>query len=200
MKFWSGLIPVNRGGWIYSTLTAISPISTLHLARFMASSFSKPTLLLSFVTCVFHVLFGCPCFLFPFTSNLHLFSQIMLIIPPQHMPPSSHSIRPSVLFFSISFTPHDEVSPTFLCKHFWRILIFILHKIFYPTKSFIFITRGILLYEICKENWDADKLPVVEKVNEYWCRGEGCEGTGFIIMDFKAVTSMYVIELCFTPS
>ena len=32
----------------YLTLTAISPSPTFHLARFMASSFSKPTLLLDF--------------------------------------------------------------------------------------------------------------------------------------------------------
>ena len=32
----------DRGGWIYPTLTAISPTPTLHLAQFMAFSFSKP--------------------------------------------------------------------------------------------------------------------------------------------------------------
>ena len=53
---------------IYSTITAISPTPTLHLARFMASS-SKPTLLLSFSTCVFQVFFGRPCFLLPIISN-----------------------------------------------------------------------------------------------------------------------------------
>ena len=35
------------------SLTAISQIPTLHLAQFKASSFSKPTLLLSFSTCIF---------------------------------------------------------------------------------------------------------------------------------------------------
>ena len=33
--------PINGGGQIYPTLTAISPTPTLHLARFKASSFSK---------------------------------------------------------------------------------------------------------------------------------------------------------------
>ena len=37
----------NRGDQLYPTLTAISPTPTLHIAWFKASSFSKPTLLLS---------------------------------------------------------------------------------------------------------------------------------------------------------
>ena len=45
IQFWSGFIPVNGGGRIYPTLTAISPAPTLHLARFKAFSFSKSTLL-----------------------------------------------------------------------------------------------------------------------------------------------------------
>ena len=84
-------IPVNGGGQIYLTLTAISPTSTLHLAQFMASSFSKPTLLLSFSTCLFHFFFGLPCFLLLFTSNSNTFLKIMPIIPSQHMPVPSHS-------------------------------------------------------------------------------------------------------------
>ena len=55
IQFWSGFILVNGGGQIYPTLAAISPTSTFHLARFMASSFSKPTLLLSFSTCIFRL-------------------------------------------------------------------------------------------------------------------------------------------------
>ena len=58
IQFWSGFIPVNEGGRIYLTLSAISPTSTLHLARFFASSFFKPTLLLSFSTCDLHVFLG----------------------------------------------------------------------------------------------------------------------------------------------
>ena len=73
IQFWSGFIPVNRGGRIDLTLTAISPTPTLHLTQFMASSFSKTTLLLSFSTYVFHVFFCCPCFLLPFTSNSNAF-------------------------------------------------------------------------------------------------------------------------------
>ena len=69
IQFWSGFIPINGGGQIYPTLTAISPTPTFHLAQFMTFSFSKWTLLLSFSTCVFHVFFGCPRFLLPFTSN-----------------------------------------------------------------------------------------------------------------------------------
>ena len=85
IQFWFDFIPVNRGGQIYSTLTAISPTPTVHLARFMASSFSKPTLFLSFSACLFHVFFGCPCFLFPFTSNYNAFLKTC------HHPPSTHA-------------------------------------------------------------------------------------------------------------
>ena len=73
IQFWSRFIPINGDGWIYPTLTAISATSTLHLAQFMASSFSKPTFLLFFSTCVFDVFFGHPCFLLPFTSNFNAF-------------------------------------------------------------------------------------------------------------------------------
>ena len=57
IQFSSGFIPINGGGYIYPILTAISLTPNLHLTRFKASSFSKPTLLLSFSTCVFHVFF-----------------------------------------------------------------------------------------------------------------------------------------------
>ena len=72
IKFWSKFIPINRGGRIYPTLTAISPAPTLHLPRFKESSLSKPTLLLS-STCVFHVFLGHPRLLLPFTSNSNAF-------------------------------------------------------------------------------------------------------------------------------
>ena len=102
IQFWSGFIPVNGGGQIYCTLTAISPTHTLHLARFMTSSFSKPTFLLSFSTCIFHVFFDRPRFLLPFTSNSNAF--VMPIIPPQHMPVhtiSLHSALPSERWYGI---------------------------------------------------------------------------------------------------
>ena len=75
IQFWSGFIPINGGGQIYPTLTAISPTPTLHLTWFKAASFfSKPTLLLSFSTYIFHVFFGHSHFLLPFTSNSQRFS------------------------------------------------------------------------------------------------------------------------------
>ena len=64
---------INGLGRIYPTLTAISPTPTLHLALFQASSFFKPTLLLSISTCIFHVFFDHPPFLLPFTSNSNAF-------------------------------------------------------------------------------------------------------------------------------
>ena len=53
IQFWFGFIPVNGGGRIYPTLTAISPTPILNLAWFKTSSFSKPIFLLSFSTYVF---------------------------------------------------------------------------------------------------------------------------------------------------
>ena len=88
----------------------------------MASFFSKPMLLLSFSTCVFHVFFGCPRFLLPFTSNSNSFLRTcpssLLNTCPYHLTPFAFaiwttvsfnpniSIRSSVLFFSMSFAPH----------------------------------------------------------------------------------------------
>ena len=115
IQFWSGFIPVNGGGRIYPT-------------RFMASFFSKPTLLLSFSTCVFHVFFGCPRFLLPFTSNSNVFVRTcpssLLNTCPHYLTPFAFaiwttvsfnpniSIRSSVLFFSISFAPHITLTIT----------------------------------------------------------------------------------------
>ena len=80
-QFWSRFIPVSEGGQIYATLTAISPTPTLLLAWFKAPPFSKPTLLHSFSTTVFHVFFGCPPFLLPFTSNCNAFLKTCLYHP-----------------------------------------------------------------------------------------------------------------------
>ena len=92
IQFWSGFIPINGDGRIYPTLTAISPTPTLNLARFMASFFSKPTLLLSFYLCLPRLLWS---FSLPLALHFKLqhFSQNMSITPPQHMPVPSHSIR-----------------------------------------------------------------------------------------------------------
>ena len=91
IQFWSGFIHVNAGGRIYPTLTAISPTPTLHLARLKISSFSKPTLLLSFSTCVFHLFFGRPRFLLHFTSNSNTFlitcPSSLLNTCPYHLTP-----------------------------------------------------------------------------------------------------------------
>ena len=120
IQFWAGFIPVNEGGWIYPTLPGITP--TLHLARFFASSFFKPTLLLSFSTCDLHVFLGRPRFLFPFTLNSNAFLKTwpssLLNTCPYHLTPFAFaiwttvsfnpniSIRSSVLLLSISLAPH----------------------------------------------------------------------------------------------
>ena len=122
IQFWSSFIPIKGGGWIYPNLTAISLTPTLYLAQFKASSFSKPTLLLYFSTWVFHIFFGCPRFLLPFTSNSNVFLKTcpssLLNTCPYHFTLFAFaiwttvsfnpniSIRASVLFFSISFAPH----------------------------------------------------------------------------------------------
>ena len=84
-NFWSGFLPINGGGRIYPTLTAIFPTPTLHLARFKASSFSKPTLLLSFSTCIFTsslVILASSC---PTVQTSTLFSKYA------HHPSSTHA-------------------------------------------------------------------------------------------------------------
>ena len=78
-------------GRIYPTLTAITPTPTLHLTWFMASSFSKPTLLLSFSTCIFHILFGRPCFLLPFTS-WSISNAFLKTCPLSHLSTHTHTI------------------------------------------------------------------------------------------------------------
>ena len=75
VQFWSGFIPVNGSVRIYPTLTAISSTPTLHLVRFKASSFSKPTLLLSSSFSALH--FKLECF-------------------SQNMPVPSHPLFPSI--------------------------------------------------------------------------------------------------------
>ena len=46
---WSRFIPINKGGRIYNTLAAISPTTTLHLPRFMASSLFREILQIIFI-------------------------------------------------------------------------------------------------------------------------------------------------------
>ena len=72
------------------------PQSNSNLTQFTVSSFSKPTLLLSFSTCVFHVFFGCPYFLLPFTSNSTAFLKTcpssLLNTCPYHLIPFAFAI------------------------------------------------------------------------------------------------------------
>ena len=109
-QFWSGFI---------------SPTPTLHLAWFKASSICKPTLLLSFSTCVFHIFFGRPHFLLPFTSNSSAFLKTcpssLLNTCPCHLTPFAFAIWTTVSFnLNISFRP---------CVLFFPGHHFKLHKI-----------------------------------------------------------------------
>ena len=117
IQFWAAFIPVNGGSWIYHILAVISPTSTLHLAWFVASFFSKPTLLLS-STCISHIFFGRPCFLLPFTSTPTLCSKHARTIS-FHSPLPSEPLFPSIptspLGLLSSFSPsvlhHTLLSP-----------------------------------------------------------------------------------------
>ena len=130
IQFWSGFIPVNGGGRIYPTLTAILLTPTLHLTRFKASSLSKPTLLLCFSTCIFHVFFGCPHFLLPFTSNSNAFlktcSSSLFNKCPYHLTPFAFAIS-EPLFPSILTSPIGPLSfflhlfCTTHCSHLWWV-------------------------------------------------------------------------------
>ena len=116
IQFWSRFIPVNEGGRIYPTLTAICPTPTLHLARFMASFFSKPELLLSFSTCVFHVFFGPPRFLLPYTLNCNTFLKTcpssLLNTCPYHLTPFAFAI-----WTTVSFNPNISIETALMILH-----------------------------------------------------------------------------------
>ena len=96
---------VTSGGQIYPTLTAISPSPTLHLARFMATSFPKPTLLLSFSTSVFHVVVLASSF--PSLQTPTLFSK------HAHHPSSTHSRTISLHSPTVSFNPNVSIQSSF---------------------------------------------------------------------------------------
>ena len=91
----------------------------------MASSFTKPTLLLS-STCVFHVFFGHPRFLLPFTSNSNVFlktcpSSLLNTCP--YLTPFAFAI-----WTTFYFNPNISIrsSRNFLCdtKFNWILIYF----------------------------------------------------------------------------
>ena len=123
------LIRVYKRGWP-DLPQQQSPI--LHLAQFIAPFSPKPTLLLSFSTCIFHVFFGRPGFLLPLGSlqtttlsseRAHHPSSKQARTISLHSPLPSEpisfnpkiSIRSSVLFFSDSFAPHIASYHCSLC-------------------------------------------------------------------------------------
>ena len=106
ITFEINLIPIviraypRKWGWL-------DPTPTLHLARFNASSIFKPTLLLSFSTCIFHVFLGRPHFLFPFTSNSNTFLKTCPLSLLTHARTISLHwlLPPEPLFLSILTSP-----------------------------------------------------------------------------------------------
>ena len=107
-----------EGGRIYTILTAICSTPTLHLTRFMASS-PKPTLLLCFSTCIFHVFFGSPRFIFPFTSNSNAFHKTcpssLLRTCPYHLTRFTFAIWTTVSLITTSpLGPLSSFSPSVL--------------------------------------------------------------------------------------
>ena len=102
---------------------AISLTPTLHLTRFMASFFSKPTLLLSFSTCIFHAS-SCPSLQTPmlFSEHAHHPSSTHAPTISLHLPLPSEPLFPSILTspsgplfsFSPSALHHTLLSQSFL--------------------------------------------------------------------------------------
>ena len=117
------------------TPVTISLTPTLHLARFMMSFFSKPTLLLSFSSCIFHVLASsCPSLQTPtlFSERaLHPSSTHARTIS-LHSPLPSEPLSPSILTspsgplfsFSPSVLHHTLLSPL-LSQSFLKLLTLI---------------------------------------------------------------------------
>ena len=126
IQFWYGLIPLNGGGQIHPTLTANSPTPTFYLARFKASSFSKPTLLLSFSTFVFHVFFGRPHFLLPFTSNSNAFLKTcpssLLNTCPYHLTPFALFEQETFISGFTRNTVEYELLVIQICNFFLRFI------------------------------------------------------------------------------
>ena len=137
-------IPVNGTGQIYPTVTALSPTPTLHLTRFKESSFSKPTLLLSFSTCIFLIFFDCPRFLLPFISKSNT---------SQNMPSSLLNTCPCItillhlplpfesLFPSIPTSPLGPLSsfsrPSVFCQTFLSALVLLKIAVSFSLKHHV---------------------------------------------------------------
>ena len=89
--------PLSRDSQIHPIPSAIVCTSSLHFARFRASSFFKPIFSVPSSTCFFQVFFSRPCFLLPLTSRSRATLKTLLS-SPQHM--SIHSLLLTGLFFS----------------------------------------------------------------------------------------------------
>ena len=108
--------PLSRDGQIHPISSAIARISSLHFARFRASSF-KPVFSV-FSICFFHVFFGSPRFLLPLTSRfrtLKTLSSSIFSIRPYHLTPFAIANR-SIVFFNLSMPICSSV--VFLSKIF----------------------------------------------------------------------------------
>ena len=81
---------MNGGGRIHLTTSATLLTPSLHLHRFMASSFLKPILLMFPSTWSLHFIFGRPCLRFPSTSC----TIAIFLRSSQNMTIPSHTIRP----------------------------------------------------------------------------------------------------------
>ena len=57
-------------------------------------------------------------------------------------------------------------APHFLYKQFERIMLFNFHNLFHLINSKFLIISYTILFELCKEKLDIDKLPGAERVNQ----------------------------------
>ena len=114
------LYPHKRGGQIYPTLTAISPIPTFHLTRFKASSFSKPIFLPSSIFSKSNTRSHFSCF-FPEGWLYNTISLPKKYLLPEKQPRLSLYRNDSLSFTTTLFTPRYELGSRFLCIQFKRL-------------------------------------------------------------------------------
>ena len=113
IQFWSGFIPVNRGGWIYPTLANLSNSHSPSRSIEDILLLQTNTLALLLHLHLPHIFWSS---LLPLALHFKLqhFSQNMPIIPPQHIPALSHSscleLPSEPLFPSIPTSPLGPLS------------------------------------------------------------------------------------------
>ena len=114
IQFWSGFIPINRGGWIYTTLIAISPTPTHDVSILLDSwhppspnqhSYS-PSLLVSSTSSLVVLASSCPSLQTPMLFSKHA-----------HHPSSTHThTAPSHINTLFNVSCKASCCPFFLAR------------------------------------------------------------------------------------